>query len=214
MENILARLPLLRPDSAGAVKEYMNLLPKVLLGCREDTTYLGRCRQFLSLSLVHPAFKQDDKGNLAYWLHYLDDKWKKVLEKNGVAYDHQQLGLSKRHTVPKPHQNSTPPASTGGWPQSIRSSTLWDGSDDQIAITCPPQKAATMGEPTSDSPDYYTPICGSLSDEDQPGSGGEGSASKEGAAPQRNTFEKPGSGMSGQCASVCVVHCGCVCAPV
>ena len=71
-----------------------------------------------------------------------------------------------------------------------------------------------MGEPTSDSPDYYTPICGSLSDEDQPGSGGEGSASKEGTAPQRNTFEKPGSGMSGQCASVCVVHCGCVCAPV
>lgn len=197
LENILARLPLLRPDSAAAVKEYMNLLPKVLLGCCEDTTYLDKCRQFLSLALVHPAFKQDDKGNLEYWLRYLDDKWKKVLEKNGVTYGHQQQqGLSKSHTVPKSHQNSEPPSTGGGWPNRIRSSAPWDGSDDRIAITCPP-RAVTRGEPTNGSPDNHTHLYGSLSDEDQPGSGGEGGgASKEGGAPQRNTFEEQGSGMS------------------
>ena len=202
LENILARLPLLRPDSAAAVKEYMNLLPKVLLGCCEDTTYLDKCRQFLSLALVHPAFKQDDKGNLEYWLRYLDDKWKKVLEKNGVTYGHhQQQGMNKSHTVPKSHQNSELPSTGGGWPNRIRSSDPWDGSDDRIAITCPP-RAVTRGEPTNGSPDNHTPLYGSLSDEDQPGSGGEGGASKEGGAPQRNTFEEQGSGMSGQC-TVC-----------
>lgn len=216
LETILAHLPLLRPDSAAAVKEYMNLLPKVLLGCREDTSYLDKCRQFLSLALVHPAFKQDDKGSLAFWLHRLDEKWRKVLEKNGVAYSHQQQhGLSKSHTVPKPHQNSDPLSSSGGWPNSIRSSTLWGSSDDHIAITYPVQKAATQGEPTSGSPDNNTLVYGSLSDEDQPGSGGEGGASKEGGAPQRNTFEEQGSGMSGEFASVCIAHkSGCVCRKV
>ena len=70
---------------------------------------------------------------------------------------------------------------------------------------------------TSSSPDNQ--VHGSTSDEEQPVSGGEGSASKEGGgAPLRNTFEEQGSGMSGQstpslyvCACVCVcVVCVCV----
>ena len=35
---------------------------------------MDQCKQLLSLSLVHPAFNQDDRAKLSYWLARLHEK--------------------------------------------------------------------------------------------------------------------------------------------
>lgn len=50
----------------------MKLLPKVLLSSSEVQNYLDQCRQLLSLALVHPAFPQEDREALTFWLNKLD----------------------------------------------------------------------------------------------------------------------------------------------
>lgn len=74
LEQLLAHLPLLRPGNSEGKEEYLTLLPKVLLGSCEEQNYMDQCKQLLSLSLVHPAFNQDDRAKLSYWLTRLHDK--------------------------------------------------------------------------------------------------------------------------------------------
>ena len=52
----------------------MRLLPKVLLTSSDAQKYFDHCRQLLSLALVHPAFPQEDREALTYWLNKLDVK--------------------------------------------------------------------------------------------------------------------------------------------
>jgi len=83
MENaltqLLAHLPLLNPGNAEARREYMTLLPKVLLSSIEELDYLDQCRQLLSLALVHPAFPHDDREALTFWLFRLDEKIRNIM---------------------------------------------------------------------------------------------------------------------------------------
>lgn len=74
LEQLLAHLPLLRPGNSEGKEEYLTLLPKVLLGSCEESTYMDQCKQLLSLSLVHPAFNQEDRAKLSYWLARLHEK--------------------------------------------------------------------------------------------------------------------------------------------
>lgn len=68
LEQLLAHLPLLKPGNLEEKEEYLRLLPKVLLGSCEESTYMDQCKQLLSLSLIHPAFNQEDRAKLSYWL--------------------------------------------------------------------------------------------------------------------------------------------------
>ena len=79
--QLLTHLPLLHPGNTEARKEYMKLLPKVLLGSSETQSYLDQCRQLLSLALVHPAFPQEDRTALNYWLKKLDEKHLSIVPK-------------------------------------------------------------------------------------------------------------------------------------
>lgn len=74
LEQLLAHLPLLRPGNSEGKEEYLTLLPKVLLGSSEESTYMDQCKQLLSLSLVHPGFNQEDRAKLSYWLARLHEK--------------------------------------------------------------------------------------------------------------------------------------------
>ena len=81
LEQLLAHLPLLNPGNAEARREYMTLLPKVLLSSIEELEYLDHCRQLLSLALVHPAFPHDDREALTFWLFRLNEKIRNIMEK-------------------------------------------------------------------------------------------------------------------------------------
>lgn len=63
----------------------MKLLPKVLLGASEELDYLDQCRQLLSLALVHPAFPQEDREALTFWLSRLDEKHRTIMERTPLA---------------------------------------------------------------------------------------------------------------------------------
>jgi hypothetical protein len=54
--QLLAHLPLLDPGNMEARSGYIKLLTKVMLRSSVELDYLHRCRQLLSLALVHPAF--------------------------------------------------------------------------------------------------------------------------------------------------------------
>lgn len=73
---LLTHLPLLHLGNSDARKEYMKLLPKVLLSSSKTQRYFDQCRQLLSLALVHPAFPPEDKKALNFWLEKLDGKHK------------------------------------------------------------------------------------------------------------------------------------------
>eukprot|EP00800_Vazella_pourtalesii_P019311 TRINITY_DN6505_c0_g2_i3.p1 TRINITY_DN6505_c0_g2~~TRINITY_DN6505_c0_g2_i3.p1 ORF type:complete len:834 (-),score=179.19 TRINITY_DN6505_c0_g2_i3:167-2668(-) len=81
LSHLLSHLPLLKVDSHLARREYMNLLPKVLLGSCEHAHYLDQCWQLLCLSVLHPAFPPDDKNSLNYWLIRLREKSRVVEHK-------------------------------------------------------------------------------------------------------------------------------------
>ena len=85
---LLTHLPLLHPGNTDARKEYMRLLPKVLLGSSETHMYLEQCCQLLSLALVHPAFPPEDRDALTFWLNKLDGK-----HKPGAATPRQIVSL-------------------------------------------------------------------------------------------------------------------------
>lgn len=63
----------------------MKLLPKVMQGSSEELDYLDRCRQLLSLALVHPAFPHEDRDALTYWRLQLDTRHKVVTERRGTS---------------------------------------------------------------------------------------------------------------------------------
>ena len=81
LTQLLAHLPLLNPGNIEARREYMKLLPKVMLGSSEELEYLDQCRQLLSLALVHPAFPHEDREALTYWLSQLDRKQKNIADR-------------------------------------------------------------------------------------------------------------------------------------
>ena len=82
LTQLLAHLPLLNPGNVEARREYMKLLPKVMLGSSEELDYLDQCRQLLSLALVHPAFPHEDREALTYWLSQLDRKQKNISDRS------------------------------------------------------------------------------------------------------------------------------------
>jgi hypothetical protein len=82
LTQLLAHLPLLNPGNIEARREYMKLLPKVMLGSSEELDYLDQCRQLLSLALVHPAFPHEDREALTYWLSQLDRKQKNISDRS------------------------------------------------------------------------------------------------------------------------------------
>lgn len=82
LSQLLAHLPLLNPGNVEARREYMKLLPKVMLGSSEELDYLDQCRQLLSLALVHPAFPHEDREALTYWLSQLDRKQKNISDRS------------------------------------------------------------------------------------------------------------------------------------
>ncbi|KAI6657517.1 hypothetical protein LOD99_262 [Oopsacas minuta] len=94
LSHLLSHLPLLKVDSHLARREYMNLLPKVLLGSCEHAHYLDQCWQLLCLSVLHPAFPPDDKNSLNYWLIRLREKSR--------AVEHKQQMLIMGGSVPPP----------------------------------------------------------------------------------------------------------------
>ena len=85
LAQLLVHIPLLNPGNVEARREYMKLLPKVLLGSSEELDYLDQCRQLLSLALVHPAFPHEDREALTYWLARLDEKQRNIMERNPAA---------------------------------------------------------------------------------------------------------------------------------
>ena len=85
LAQLLAHLPLLNPGSTDARGEYMKLLPKVMLGSSEELDYLDQCRQLLSLALVHPAFPQEDREALTFWLSQLDRKQKNIVDRKAPS---------------------------------------------------------------------------------------------------------------------------------
>ncbi len=83
--QLLSHLPLLNPGNGEARSEYMKLLPKVMLGSSEELDYLDRCRQLLSLALVHPAFPHEDRDALTFWRSQLDARHKIIADRQGVS---------------------------------------------------------------------------------------------------------------------------------
>ena len=78
LSELLSHLPLLNPGNSEARKEYMNLLPKVMMEPSQEMGYLDLCRQLLSLALLHPAFPHEDRESLNRWLSQLEAKHKSM----------------------------------------------------------------------------------------------------------------------------------------
>lgn len=76
MENalnlLLTHLPLLRPGISNVRREYLRIIPRLILHSMEKGKYLPKCRQLLSLATVHPAFLKDERNCLSCWLDKLD----------------------------------------------------------------------------------------------------------------------------------------------
>ena len=76
---LLSHLPLLNPGNSEARTEYRNLIPKVMMGgSNEEPDYRDKCKQLLSLAMVHPAFLQEDRKYLNGLLSQLDAKHKNM----------------------------------------------------------------------------------------------------------------------------------------
>ena len=135
MTQLLTHLPLLNPGSPEARKEYMKLLPKVLLGSSEELEYLDKCRQLLSLALVHPVFPHEDREALTYWLAKLDEKHKNIMDRkfyiNGrpPARIHQQPSGSVDDMTIR----------ISGWPDAGMH------HHEPFALDCEEEKRATFG---------------------------------------------------------------------
>lgn len=104
LSQLLSHLPLLNPGNTEARAEYMNLLPKVMLGSSEEMDYRDLCRQLLSLALVHPAFPHEDREALTYWLSQLDSKHKSMAAER---QERQQLVPSPSSASPSSSSQQT-----------------------------------------------------------------------------------------------------------
>ena len=78
----------------------MKLLPKVLLTSSEAQKYFDHCRQLLSLALVHPAFPQEDREALTFWLNKLD-----VKHSPSTAAARKVTSLPATASSPTPHMS-------------------------------------------------------------------------------------------------------------
>ena len=139
LQHLLSHILLLHPGNSKAREEYLKLLPKVLFGS-EDVDYLYKCRQLLSLALVHPAFPHDDREKLTFWLSRLDDKCRKISERSTTGVGHQSYYHFQSASLPHLSPQSSPPRkiyqiNTGSSDDSSRSNTL-NGSN-RIYITLP-----------------------------------------------------------------------------
>lgn len=126
VQSLLMHLPLLHPGNNEAKEEYLTLLPNILSHSRENSIHEEECRQLFSLAVVHPAFTQQDKGKLNFWLSLLTDKEDKMKEKHSSLALHHTLSDSSAHFM-KSHEswrihpsNSSPRGGhTNGWRQSL-----------------------------------------------------------------------------------------------
>ncbi|XP_022092986.1 protein Smaug homolog 1-like isoform X2 [Acanthaster planci] len=71
--QLLSHLPLLRPGNNDVKKEYLSLIPKILLHSVENSQHLEESRQVLSYLLIHPALSNEDRSSLAWWLGRLEE---------------------------------------------------------------------------------------------------------------------------------------------
>jgi hypothetical protein len=101
LAQLLTHLPLLHPGNTEARKEYMKLLPKVLLSSSDAQNYFDHCRQLLSLALVHPAFPQEDREALTFWLNKLD-----VKHSPNAVPSRKIMSLPATASSPTPHTSS------------------------------------------------------------------------------------------------------------
>ena len=81
VQSLLMHLPLLHPGNNEAKEEYLTLLPKILSHSLENSIHEEECRQLFSLAVVHPAFTQQEKQKLNFWLSHLAEKEDKMKEK-------------------------------------------------------------------------------------------------------------------------------------
>ncbi len=116
-------LPLLHPGNEEAKGEYLKLLPNILSHSLENSIHEEECRQLFSLALVHPAFTQQDKSNLNFWLGLLTDKTDKSKDKHPLLGSHPTLSDPQAHFMKESwrHQgnnNTNTRPQTNGWRQS------------------------------------------------------------------------------------------------
>ena len=90
VQSLLMHLPLLHPGNNEAKEEYLKLLPSILSHSLENSIHEEECRQLFSLAVVHPAFTQQEKSRLNYWLSHLTEKEEKGKDKHHMAL-HQTL---------------------------------------------------------------------------------------------------------------------------
>lgn len=159
LAQLLTHLPLLHPGNTEARKEYMKLLPKVLLSSSEAQNYLDQCRQLLSLALVHPAFPQEDREALTFWLNKLD-----------VKHKHTSIGTKKIASLPATSCSLAPHNPTTAFPhkkvhqiKSEESSSSLGNGDLMIEGYIGPMSNGFDApelpcDPTSTSPPYMHPL--------------------------------------------------------
>ena len=167
LDKLLSHIPLIKPGCAQVVREYMTLLPNVLLSDGEDPSYFNKCRQLLSIALVHPAFQTEDQNSLTYWLQHLDEKWRRYVETGGPKLVIQQSNGFAGPSVTAATRTST-------WPKIIQSSPRRNGDGDDIiplkshssVAQKHPLKTATNGE-SSNSHEAIGSFHRRLSEDDQ-----------------------------------------------
>lgn len=124
VQSLLMHLPLLHPGNNEAKEEYLTLLPNILSHSLDNSIHEEECRQLFSLAVVHPAFTQQDKVKLNFWLSLLAEREDKVKEKQHSLALHHTLSDSSAHFF-KGHDSWRMPQSgnsqrgghTNGWRQ-------------------------------------------------------------------------------------------------
>ncbi len=107
---LLSHLPLLNPGNGEARAEYRSLIPKVMGCSNEEPDYRDKCRQLLSLALVHPAFLQEDREYLTFWLSQLDAKYKNMVTMSDKSSRGPSPLTVPHHGSSSSQQQAQPPA--------------------------------------------------------------------------------------------------------
>ena len=128
VQSLLMHLPLLHPGNNEAKEEYLTLLPNILSHSLDNSIHEEECRQLFSLAVVHPAFTQQEKHKLNFWLSLLAEKEDKIKEQQH-SHVHHTMSDSSAHyikgdislgvsTVDTPLRGGQ----TNGWRQQVMTS--------------------------------------------------------------------------------------------
>lgn len=81
----------------------MKLLPKVIRSSsHNELDYVDKCRQLLSLAMVHPAFPHEDRDQLSYLLKQLDTKQQAILGRQAAVSSPQPQQQQQQPDRPPP----------------------------------------------------------------------------------------------------------------